>query len=175
MTPSPDLCWEEVADENGDAEPCHQPTVTWNEDPDGGDPYPVCARHVRRYCPQCGERLQPDDEGTLVCMQQGTEKRRPMNREAYAARMTRAFYVAEATPTHGREWAEMAWDDMGGSEPSDERALLEIHMLAAFDAVAADLWDEGKRDALNPIPPPLDKNGERYARRNPYTEGGDQS
>lgn len=33
-----------------------------------------------------------------------------------------------------RVWGEAAWDDMGGSEPSDERALVEIAAKRALDA-----------------------------------------
>ena len=33
-----------------------------------------------------------------------------------------------------RVWGEAAWDDMGGSEPSDERALVEIAAERALEA-----------------------------------------
>ena len=51
----------------------------------------------------------------------------------------RAGWISKALdPRSGatREWCEVAWDDMGGSEPSDERADEEIYMRAALDAAA---------------------------------------
>ena len=51
----------------------------------------------------------------------------------------RARWISKALdPRSGatREWCERAWDDMGGSEPSDERANEEICMRAALEAVA---------------------------------------
>ncbi|XKH58314.1 hypothetical protein LG293_16955 (plasmid) [Citricoccus nitrophenolicus] len=31
-----------------------------------------------------------------------------------------------------RQWAEEAWEDMGGSEPADERALLEVKVAESL-------------------------------------------
>lgn len=45
----------------------------------------------------------------------------------------RAHYIEDHIDVAGFD-AGLAWDDMGGSEPSDERALLEIAMQAAIDA-----------------------------------------
>lgn len=54
-----------------------------------------------------------------------------------------------------RDWAESAWDDMGGSEPSIERAGVELQFRAAIRAalphltaedvphVAREAWDAG--------------------------------
>lgn len=45
------------------------------------------------------------------------------------------------------EWAAAAWEDMGGSEPSEERARLEINMKAALEAVYADIQAEAQEAA----------------------------
>lgn len=38
-----------------------------------------------------------------------------------------AIYVAECVADGSTaEWASAAWDDMGGGEPAEERALLEV-------------------------------------------------
>lgn len=46
----------------------------------------------------------------------------------------RAHYVASEDD---REWAAGAWDDMGGSEPTYERAAAVIAMREALTALAA--------------------------------------
>ena len=51
--------------------------------------------------------------------------------EDVAREMAGAIYVAMHSD---QTWAVMAWNDMGGSEPTEERALLE---LAALDLVRA--------------------------------------
>ena len=48
-----------------------------------------------------------------------------------------------------REWCEVAWDDMGGSEPSDERADEEIYMRAALEAAAPLIAAQALRDAAD--------------------------
>ena len=40
------------------------------------------------------------------------------------------------------EWAAAAWEDMGGSEPFEERARLETNMGAALSAVVDDIRAE---------------------------------
>lgn len=56
----------------------------------------------------------------------------------------KAAYIADNLDWAG---AEAAWDDMGGSEPSYERAGWEITVRAAIEAAApllmAQAWDEG--------------------------------
>lgn len=63
-----------------------------------------------------------------------------------------------------QDWAESAWDDMGGSEPSIERAGVELQFRAALtDALPhltaedvphlirqakAEAWGEGRDEAL---------------------------
>ena len=48
-----------------------------------------------------------------------------------------------------REWCERAWDDMGGSEPSAERANEEICMRAALNAAAPLIAAQALRDAAD--------------------------
>lgn len=52
-----------------------------------------------------------------------------LDREAVA----RALYIYDTQDaTRSREWCEMAWADMGGSEPSDERAEYEMRADAVL-------------------------------------------
>jgi hypothetical protein len=66
-----------------------------------------------------------------------------LSREALA----KALWVARAVDeTTSREWAERAWDDMGGSEPSEERvehelladALIASGVVVPLDTLADD-------------------------------------
>lgn len=53
--------------------------------------------------------------------------------EQIAAVVAREAYIAVH---QDRAWAEMAWDDMGGSEPNEERARIETalwHVLRLYD------------------------------------------
>ena len=59
----------------------------------------------------------------------------PAARDAAA----RAFYIAGCDD---REWGERAWVDMGGSEPSYERAEIEIAADAALAAALPHLTAE---------------------------------
>ena len=64
----------------------------------------------------------------------------------------RARWISEVLdPRSGatREWCERAWDDMGGSEPSDERADEEIYMRAALEAVAPAIAAQALRSVLD--------------------------
>lgn len=64
--------------------------------------------------------------------------------EDAAREIAGAIYVAMHSD---QTWAVMAWNDMGGSEPTEERALLELaalNLIRARDAeVAAKAWGEG--------------------------------
>lgn len=73
-------------------------------------------------------------------------------------------------------WRDMAWDDMGGSEPAEERIDCEIRACALMPVVRkalAQAWDEGYEDAIDtyvehqdddlPFPP-------EHARGNPWGE-----
>ena len=64
----------------------------------------------------------------------------------------RARWISKALdPRSGatREWCERAWDDMGGSEPSDERANEEICMRAALEAAAPTIAGTALREAAD--------------------------
>lgn len=67
-----------------------------------------------------------------------------ISKEAIEA-AARAAYIADNLCWDG---AEAAWDDMGGSERSFERAGWEIAARAALEAAApllmAQAWDEGE-------------------------------
>lgn len=75
-------------------------------------------------------------------------------------------------------WRDMAWDDMGGSEPSDERIAYMLRAAAVLPIVEAEVrkakaeaWDEGceafesahKCDHIEPW---------GHLRDNPYRETG---
>lgn len=51
-----------------------------------------------------------------------------------SAAAAKAAYIAIHSGENGENatWAEAAWEDMGGSEPCDERANLEVAMLFAL-------------------------------------------
>ena len=91
----------------------------------------------------------------------------------HAAKTLWDYDNADQTP----EWRDMAWNDMGGSEPCVERAEYELRARALADAGLlspapepradlADAWDEGYsacneyQNAYVPVPRP-----------NPYRKG----
>lgn len=62
--------------------------------------------------------------------------------QSLVAEVAAAIWVREAVRDGApQQWAEEAWADMGGSEPNDERALLEIrvgealHTAPRFDSL----------------------------------------
>ena len=46
-----------------------------------------------------------------------------------------------------RQWRDMAWDDMGGSEPSDERIAYLLRAVAVLPIIAAEVR-KGQAEAL---------------------------
>lgn len=77
-----------------------------------------------------------------------SESTTPVPDEAIEA-AARVFYVEwNHGPRHSREWCANAWDDMGGSEPSDERAELVVAMGAALAAVVPALLAAERERAL---------------------------
>lgn len=50
-----------------------------------------------------------------------------VNVSALAEVIARDVWIRENALAHGAKWAEDAWEDMGGSEPSSERAELISH------------------------------------------------
>ena len=55
--------------------------------------------------------------------------------------IAKAAYVAMH---QDKRWAEAAWDDMGGSEPSDERACIEVAVQEALIEHAAQCNTKGE-------------------------------
>ena len=95
----------------------------------------------------------------------------------------RRFWIEKAvTEGSDRGWAESAWDDMGGSEPNIERAVVELLFRDALtDAlphlttqdvphVAREAWGEGWSRAVDAHPSWW--SDPEYS-RNPYAEEAD--
>ena len=136
-----------------------------------GEGCPTCSGPFREtvgmVCQTCGTDYAPADPGIPL----GTVRRAsqaflmaqsdylgqdlafmdaPMRAALAAARpvlsreaLARAWWIQEAVDGGSdRAWAEAAWDDMGGSEPTDERAEYEIRA----DAVLGVLTAGGEQD-----------------------------
>lgn len=65
-----------------------------------------------------------------------------------AREMAGALYVAMH---QDRAWAQAAWDDMGGSEPSEERALLEVAALTLIRERDAEVRDQIRAEEVDPL------------------------
>ena len=66
--------------------------------------------------------------------------------KAVEAGARRVWIERAAMEWSDQDWAESAWDDMGGSEPSIERAGVELQFRAALRAALPHLTADDLRD-----------------------------